>query len=300
MKNFLLLVIVLFFYGGVNAIFAQGCSDAGFCSIEGAFKNSPKEFKNTIDFGLTIGAGESDVTYISPYLSYTRNFSNQFSLNSKITYSNANGSFGNLDSFGDIYFTGNYHFPKNNKWSAFIGTKIPLNTSNKKIDAQSLPMDYQSSLGTLDLLLGVNYNINQWDFNAALQIPIVNYNKNSYFKEFSNTTDFVSTNLFERKSDALFRATYTLKSNNQKWVFQPNILSLYHLGEDHFINRFNQKETIKDSDGLTINGNIITKYIINQSNSIDLSLATPFVVRDVRPDGLTRKFTATVVYHFGF
>ncbi|MFV8337123.1 hypothetical protein ACNQF7_13715 [Flavobacterium sp. RSP29] len=51
---------------------------------------------------------------------------------------------------------------------------------------------------------------------------------------------------------------------------------------------------------MTINGNIIGAYAINTKNSIELSLATPFVVREVRPDGLTRKFTAGIIYKVSF
>ena len=163
-----------------------------------------------------------------------------------------------------------------------MGFKIPFTSSNLKINEFSLPLDYQSSLGTFDLITGLNLNYKNWDFNTAIQIPVFNNNKNSYFKEFSNTDDFPSTNLFKRKSDALFRTTYTYQTANKKFTFKPNVLFIYHLGEDSFENAFGQRETIKNSDGLTINGNIIGAYAINAKNSIELSLATPFVVREVR------------------
>ena len=282
--------------------FAQGCSDAGICSIGNSFQTTDKESKNGIEAGTIFGTGEADVTYISPYLNYTRTINERLSLSSKITYSVTSGNFGQRGAFGDVFLIGNYNWkPKTNtQWSSLLGFKIPFTSSNLKINEFSLPLDYQSSLGTFDLIAGLNLNYKKWDFNTAVQIPVFNNNKNSYFREFSNTDDFPSTNLFERKSDALFRTTYTFQTATKKFTFKPNVLFIYHLGEDSFENAFGDRETIKNSDGLTINGNIIGSYAINTKNTIELSLAAPFVVREVRPDGLTRKFTAGIIYKVSF
>lgn len=298
MKNLLLIIAI----GIFSNSFAQGCSDAGICSIGNGFQTTDKELKNGIEIGSIFGAGEADVTYISPYITYIRTINERLSLSSKITYSVASGSFGQRGAFGDAYLIGNYNWkPKTNtQWSSLLGFKIPFTSSNFKINEFSLPLDYQSSLGTFDLIAGLNFNYKKWDFNTAVQIPVFNNNKNSYFKEFSGTDDFPSTNLFERKSDALFRTTYTFQTSNKKFTFKPNVLFIYHLGEDRFQNTFGQRETIKNSDGLTINGNLIGVYTINTKNSIELSLATPFVVREVRPDGLTREFTAGIIYKVSF
>jgi hypothetical protein len=248
------------------------------------------------------GAGEADVTYFSPYISYGRKVNEHFSWSSKITFSTANGSFGTRAAFGDAFLVGNYTFnSKNNKqWSVLLGSKIPFTNSNLKINGVSLPLDYQSSLGTFDLFLGTNLNYKKWDFNAAIQVPVFNNNKNSYFAEYSGTDDFPTSNLFERKSDALFRTTYTIKTPDNKFTFKPNVLFIYHLGEDSFENVLGKRETIKGSDGLTLNGNLITNYKINTQNNIELSLATPFVVRTARPDGLTRSFVLGIQYQYSF
>lgn len=297
-KLFLALVFMLF----ASSIKAQGCSDAGICSINHGFTKEEKQFKNTIEVATIFGAGESDVKYFSPYISYTKRFNEQYSFTSKVTFSTANGSFGTRSQFGDAFLIGNYTFKeKNNKqWSALMGVKFPFTASNLKINGYSLPLDYQSSLGTIDLFLGGNLNYKNWDFNAALQIPLFNLNKNSYFKEYGGTDDFPSTNLFERKSDALIRATYSIKTPNKKFTFKPNVLFIYHLGEDSFENILGVRETIPGSDGLTINGNVVSLYALSKQSSIELSLATPFVVRDVRPDGLTRSFVAGFLYKYAF
>lgn len=299
MKNLFYLFTTIF----ISTIsFAQGCSDAGICTIGHSFDSDEKVLKNNIEVGTIFGGGEADVTYLSPYISYTRKFNEKFSLSTKVTFSSANGEFGTRAAFGDAFLIGNYTFKeKNNKqWSALLGWKIPFTSSNLKINDISLPLDYQSSLGTFDLFLGTNLKYKKWDFNAAVQIPVFNNNKNSYFAEFSGTTDFPSTNLFERKPDALLRATYTLKTKSEKFSFKPNVLFIYHLGEDSYENIFSNRENIKGSDGLTVNGNLISTYNFNKTNSLELSLATPFVIRDARPDGLTRSFVAGLIYKISF
>ncbi len=299
MKNIFLIFTILF---ATHFTYAQGCSDAGICSIGHGFQTSEKTSKNSIEMGTIFGAGESDVTYFSPYVSYTRRFNDRYSLTSKVTFSSASGSFGTRSQLGDAFLIGNYALKvKDSKqWSVLVGTKIPFNSSNLKVNGISLPMDYQSSLGTIDLFLGTNLQYKKWDFNAAVQIPVFSLNKNSYFKEFGGTNDFPSTNLFERQPDALLRATYSIKIPNNKFTFKPNVLFIYHLGEDNFENIFGKRENIIGSDGLTINGNLISAYNINKQNSVELSLATPFVVRDVRPDGLTRKFVVGLLYKYSF
>lgn len=286
----------------ISKTIAQGCSDAGICSVNHGFDSEEKQFKNTIEFAAIYSLGEADVTYFSPYISYTKRFNDRYSFTSKVTFFTANGSFGTRSQFGDAFLIGNYTFKeKNNKqWSTLVGFKFPFTASNLKTNGYSLPLDYQSSLGTIDLFLGTNLNYKRWDFNAAVQIPIVNLNKNSYFKEYSGTDDFPSTNLFERKPDALLRATYSIKTPNKKFTFKPNVLFIYHLGEDSFENIFGNRESISGSDGLTINGNLITSYNLSKQSSLVLSLATPFVVRDIRPDGLTRSFVAGLQYQYSF
>lgn len=299
MKKFCIILLLVI---SSNFSFAQGCSDAGICSIGKAFQLEDENFKNSFEINATSGQGDGDVSIFTPSLTYARKFNEKFSLSTRVTYNTADGDLGSNSQLGDAYLIGNYKFKENNnkQWSILAGWKIPLTNANAKDDNVSLPMDYQASLGTFDLFLGTNLNYKAWDFNLAFQIPVINNNKNSYFDELSVSDDFPSTNLFERKSDALFRTIYTLKTANNKFSFKPNVLFIYHLGEDTFENQLGNREKINGSDGLTINGNLIGIYNINSKNSIELSVATPFVVRDVRPDGLTRSFVLGLNYRLLF
>lgn len=302
MKILKKITLLLFFLTAHN-IHAQGCSDAGFCSVGNTFKDVTSDVKNTIEIGTVYGVGEEDVINFSQYITYSRAFSEHFLLSSKITSSINDGSFGTRSNLGDIFLTGSYRFNPNefdkSKWSILLGGKIPLTSGNDKINGISLPMAYQSSLGTFDLIAGVDLAIKKWEFSTAVQIPL-SQNKNSYFSEYAFTDKFNSTNLYERKSDVLFRTTYKIKTSNQKFVFRPNALFIYHLGNDSFENIYGQREEIKNSDGFTINGNLIISYKVTKNGYLETSLATPFVVRKEKPDGLARAFTFGLSYKQNF
>lgn len=299
MKRKVLIIVWLLL---INFAYSQGCSDAGICTINKGFQQGEITFKNDLEISAIYSLGEADLVYVSPYVSYTKRFNERYSFTAKVTFSTATGSFGTRSQFGDAFLVGNYVFKeKNNRqWSALLGFKFPFTASNLKINGYSLPLDYQSSLGTIDVFVGANYRYKKWNFNLALQLPVINLNKNSYFSEYAGTDDFPSTNLFQRQPDALIRATYTIQTLNKRISFKPNLLFIYHLGEDSFENIFGQREHIKGSDGLTINGNLLTSYKLTGQSQIELSLAAPFVVRTIRPDGLTRSFVAGLQYQYSF
>jgi hypothetical protein len=287
---------------------AQGCSDAGFCSMGNGFKNQEESIKNNLEVGVVYGVGDKygkeQTTIFSQYVTYTRDLSDSFAMSLKLTSGIASGDFGSNGNLGDVFLSGNYKFNPDAKkvWSALFGFKAPLTNANDKDKGVALPMAYQSSLGTFDIIAGLSLASGNWDFNTAVQIPL-SQNKNSFFLPVTPAgfeTDIVSTNLFERKSDGLFRATYKFKTSNEKFTFKPNALFIYHFGEDSFVNNFGKKEVIKDSDGLTINANLIVSYKVGSKSYLETSIASPLVVRKVRPDGLTRVLTIGLAYKVNF
>ena len=163
-------------------------------------------------------------------------------------------------------------------------------------------MDYQSSLGTFDLIFGIGYEIKKIQFVAAIQLPLSqndnqfiasNYPNNSKFRSFQ------STNKFERSSDILLRVSYPINITS-KLKLTPSILPIYHLTNDKYTDQFNVLQTIKGSQGLTLNGNAYLDYEINSKNIIQLNIGIPFIVRDARPDGLARSFVANIEYRIKF
>lgn len=282
-------------------LLAQGCSDAGVCSIGGE-TDSTATFKNTFEITYTYGIGLEDVKYNNGILGYTHRWNKKWSGAAQLSYNQANGNFGTLGNLGDVVLLGRYlsKKPNNKAWVISLGTKIPLSTGNMKINNIPLPMEYQPSLGTVDGLLSLEYRIKKWNFESAFQAPVVQSNRNSFFDEYSASNVFPTTNLFRRKSDVLIRAGYNWKSKNEKWTFKPNMMGIYHLGNDTYVDIKGQRQEISNSQGLTINANFATVYAFNKRDAIELNIASPLLVRQIRPDGLTRAFVASVSYNFQF
>jgi hypothetical protein len=80
----------------------------------------------------------------------------------------------------------------------------------------------------------------------------------------------------------------------------PSVLPIYHLTNDNYIDEFNIKKEIVGSQGLTLNGNVYLDYEVNGKSIIQLNIRMSFIVRNSRPDGLTRSFIANLEYRIKF
>lgn len=282
---------------------AQGCSDAGFCTINSFKPNNTDtilENKNQIKIGISFGSADNSVSAFGNYLEYNRQISNKFGIDAKLTSLSQSGN--DISNFGlsDLYLNGNYK--ANDKLKLTLGLKIPLANGNKTKDNLALPMDYQSSLGTFDLIFGAGYEINKLQLVLAFQQPL-SQNKNEFLAENypinSKIRDFQSTNKFKRSSDVLLRVSYPVELG-EKFKITPSLLPIYHLSNDKYTNNLGIENEIKGSQGLTLNGNAYLDYEINNKNALQLNVGIPFVVRDARPDGLTRSFVVNLEYKVKF
>lgn len=293
----------------VSTTYAQGCSDAGFCSI-GSFKpgvSKDSALRSSVSFGSAIGQGDDAVLVMTPYLQYDLQVNRQWSLQSKISANYANGNLGNATNLGDVFLTATFASSLGKRWTIqyTAGTKIPLNASDLSSDGRPLPMQYQSSLGTLDAIAGVTVSNAAWQFSAAFQQPLTGENKNGFLPVYWNNTEaameYPSTNSFQRKADVLLRASRNVV-RNQKWNVALGLLGIYHLGEDSYIDPFinNNRISIAGSDGLTLNATASASVQIGRRFQVGISAGVPLVVREVRPDGLTRSWVLSPECRFYF
>ena len=220
-----------------NFSFGQGCSDAGFCSIN-SFKpkniDSLKIVTNQIKAGAFFGRADRSISVYGSYIEYNRIIKEKFSVDIKLT-SLAQSS-ENISVFGlsDIFLNLNYKSVK--KFNFTFGAKIPLNDGNKSLNGLSLPMDYQSSLGTFDLLFGINYSLKKIQLILATQQPLIKNNNQfvaNIYSEDSRLGSFQTTNNFKRNGDILFIVSSQFLLN-KKLKLTTSILSIYHLKNDEF------------------------------------------------------------------
>ncbi len=163
-------------------------------------------------------------------------------------------------------------------------------------------MDYQSSLGTVDLLAGVGFSVQKVQLVFAWQQPLTQ-NQNTFLADDYPSTSalsrFPSTNQFKRSGDVLVRVSYPFRLSD-KVQFTTSLLPIYHLANDTFINEQGIETEIEGSEGLTLNFNAFLDYQLSEKSALQLNVGFPTVVRDTRPDGLTRSFIATVEYRIRF
>lgn len=289
---------------------AQGCSDAGFCTIHSIKNNtsgalSKKEDHNEILFGFGFGKGEQSISYYTPYLEYTRNFSDRTSITGKLIYSLIQGELANTNGLSDLLLSVNHAFDTKGKWqkSFVVGFKIPFNKADLIANEIHLPMPYQTSLGTYDLVLGLNIVRGSFGISAAWQQPLSTTNENKFLPgDYPNepaTLEYWPSNIFGRKGDALLRLSYNFNVK-EKFSIRPSLLGIYHLANDTYLDINKTRRPIYNSAGLTLNGNVFVEYRMKNRNTLELILGAPFIVRDQRPDGLTRSFVAAVEYKFSF
>jgi hypothetical protein len=300
--KFILIVPILIAIGASYS-YGQGCSDAGFCTIN-SFKpnitDSNVVLNKQFKIGAFYGKADNSIFVYGNYLEYNRQLSKKFGLDAKLTTIAQNGN--GISTFGlsDIFVNAN--FKASEKLKLTLGAKLPLSNASKTYDNLPLPMDYQASLGTLDLIFGIGYVIKKIHFVAAIQQPL-RQNDNQFiatnYPINSELRTFQSTNKFERSGDVLLRVSYPINIKS-KLKLTPSILPIYHLTNDKYTDEFNVKQEIKGSQGLTLNGNAYLDYEINSKNIIQLNVGMPFIVRDSRPDGLTRSFIANIEYRIKF
>ncbi|MGE6219829.1 hypothetical protein ACQKCH_08365 [Nubsella zeaxanthinifaciens] len=299
-KNILLLTTILVLI--YNNSKAQGCSDAGLCTVSN-FKptttDSLKSYKSELVIGSFWGKADHSIKSYGSLIEFSHQLSNQMGFNIKISSITQSGN--GLKKFGlsDLFLNANYKTSASSKLT--IGVKIPFSSANKMVDGYALPMDYQSSLGTIDVLAGFAFRANLFQFVIAAQQPITQNNNHFLAVNTPNAQlrSFQSTNKFQRSGDLLFRASYPL-AVNARFTVTPSILPIYHLKNDSYTDEMNLKKEINGSKGLTLNSNLYLDYKMDGKSAVQLSLAMPLVVRDARPDGLTRKLVANFQYSIKF
>ncbi len=269
--------------------FSQGCGDAGACSID-AMKSSiaGNSSKNSFKVGTTLGLAQYQVFIVAPYLEYQRRIGKKLSLSAKLSTSIHQGKLATTYDLSDLYLISSYYARPKVKFLA--GLKLPFNKANKKSNSIPLPMSYQSTLGTTDLIVGLAYISNHFSYSLAYQKVLIQ-NSNKFNKEDYHfvgiDTNYLSTTGYQRESDILLRVSYQANLAYKKHNFIYSLLPIIHLGKDSYLGKDGERISIEDSQGLTLNTNVFYQYKVSKSRYFELSVGAPLVARHARPDGLT-------------
>lgn len=287
----------------VHQLSAQGCSDAGFCTLNSMkphLGGDAESYKNQVKIGTSYGKADHAISTWGAYIEYNRMINEKFGVDLKVTSLGQSGS--EISTFGlsDLFATANYK--ATDKLSFTLGAKVPLSDANRKEHHLPLPLDYQSSLGTFDLIVGVGYQVEKLQLMAAYQQPLT-HNGNQFLAAHADNSmelmGFQSTNGYKRSGDVLLRAAYPFMVCNRLRI-TPSLLPIYHLANDKYTDALNVEREITGSKGLTLNGNLFVDYDLNATSALQLSVGAPFITREARPDGLARSFVVNLEYRVKF
>lgn len=296
----IVLAIGLFFFS--SQFYAQGCSDAGFCSI-GAMQH-----KDTIKHQLIIGSTyeggfydladqEKTLAIISPYIQYNTNINRYLSLSAKVNFRYADDGSRCVSGFGDGFLNINYRLEledDNQEIHFTLGGKAPLSKPDETRNFflrqnMATPMAFQTTLGTYDLILGSTYKYKKISASLAYQQPLTS-TEDWYYQD------------YKRQGDILIKPSYHFKPLKNLSIM-PSVMAIYRLGEDEITSLLNsdgtynvsatenlQKYKIAGTDGLTINLMADFKYTFAEDYHIGLMAAVPVLNRKTIIDGLKRQY----------
>ncbi|MFN8281029.1 MAG: hypothetical protein U0V49_12190 [Saprospiraceae bacterium] len=281
----------------------QGCSDAGICQLEGLSQRSgyrSYELQSEARIGAAIGKADHGIAVYNAFLEYNRKINNQFKVELRFTMLAQHGIGISASGLSDFYLNGIWKLWKGGGIN--FGMKLPLSNGNRKLNGVSLPMDFQSSLGTLDGFIGIHHQAGKLTLSSALQYPLTQ-NKNQFFASqyptSSELSSFQSTPGFERSPDWLGRISYSFEIGSSLQLI-PGLLTIYHLANDRYVDLSGVRRSIDGSSGVTANINLSAVLQIGNQGQIVLQSGIPMLVRKSRPDGLTRSFVAGLEYRAMF
>ena len=303
-------------------VFAQGCSDAGFCTM-GAMKPDQAysrkiNFKlRSIEFSQYKGNTTlTPVVYVAN-LDVSIGITEKTGFQVKLPYQWTTGNFGQAAGIGDISLsvTHNVHKFKNFEFNATVGMKIPSNKSDLKSQGRKrpesgglvLPMYYQVSLGTYDVIAGASLINEKWLFAVGYQKSL-NANNNTFkwtewdppvYPSESYIRQYDIATKLKRGSDIMFRAERNFRF--ARYSFNIGMLPIYRITHDQIIDKVT-KEYVKidKTTGLALSVLAGFGYNFNINNTIKFTYGKKLMQREVNPDGLTRHDVMIVAYLFRF
>lgn len=231
----------------------------------------------------------------------------------KLPFQAITGRLANTQGMGDISlcFTRNVYRSDKFSLNLSLGTKIPTNNSDKSSDAGlPLPMYYQTSLGTYDIISGVSLINRKWLFATGIQIPL-NHNKNQFiWSSWANSEHKAYADRYnqakdlKRGVDVMFRVERNFRFS--KFNFTVGLLPIYRITRDEFTRSGTEANSAvttvspKEASGLALSALGTIGYNFDVRSGIRLLVGHKLTNRDLNPDGLSRELVSSLTYVYRF
>ena len=285
-----------------QTLLAQGCSDAGVCSIGTMHAANSGDSAPTASVGLTLSAGKGDggAGVYSSQLELGYSVTPEFKVNAKLPFTVVSGNLGTVSGLSDIIASVSYDIKVSETiaLSANGGLRIATGDASTSINSSPLPMQYQTSLGTTDILLGVAATIDSvWFTAVGFQLPIISSNKNGFDTATTlfapaDAKDFPPSRNLTRSADISIRFERIFLAND--FTYSIGVLPIFHVANDTYLNSLGATTTLTGSAGVTLNITGSCSYQVDNNVQFKAILAAPAIVREIRPDGLTRSVLLSI------
>jgi hypothetical protein len=279
-------LIILSFGINLASLYAQ-CSDAGICRL-GMHMEEPDSKKLNIGVGYNFGYSgkEDDIQYHTVQLDASYQVHESTSLSLLLPYNSQSGPLGSVSGIGDLIIGVSHNLPFDGQSgiSFSLGARLATGDENKE---PGLPQEYQSGLGSNDVLFGMQYNSGSLYLGAGYQLA-GKRNNNEITR-------------LQRGDDFLLRGGY--KFAVSAFSFDPQLLLIKRLSESSVLDSGSTSleemfVDVEGSDQLQINFLLNTHYKLSDQSSLFFEFAFPFLKREVNVDGLTRAFTIAFGINF--
>jgi hypothetical protein len=297
----------------LNTLFAQGCSDAGFCTM-GAMRPNQHFVKKmnitlkSIEISEYYGVTRFNDVYYSSIIDINIGINPKTSFQAKLPYTFIVGELGKPHGFGDISLSAT-----RNLWAAdkkqinlTIGFKLPTGNANAKDENnRSLPMYYQTTLGTYDFVAGLSWISNDWLIAVGYQQALNKVENGFKWSDWSGSVaetsarEYPVSNQLFRGKDIMMRFERNFRLGRLNGFL--GLLPIYRFTKDQLIlSKTKQLGEEDDSQGLALTGLVGGGYRFSYHSGIKFLYGHRIVQRKINPDGLSREQVLTFSYEYRF
>lgn len=308
----IVLVIAGLYVVTLHLAHAQGCSDAGFCTMGAMKPDQPYNKKMQVrlrSMELSFYRGTTTLTPIVYVATADMNFSltSKSTFQVKLPYQAITGRLANTGGLGDISLCYTRNLSSSDAFDVNIslGAKIPSNKSDKSTNGFPLPMYYQTSLGTYDAIAGLSLINRKWLFATGIQVPLNENNNQFLWGRWAGSSEdpsyierYSKANLLKRGTDVMLRAERNFRLSRFNMSF--GLLPIYRITRDKIVEGNGTITRSNEAQGLALSGIMTLGYSFNVRTGIKLLVGHKIVQRKVNPDGLTRELVTSVTYFYRF
>jgi len=317
-----IIIIVLCVQFIVNPFkgFAQGCSDAGFCTMGAMKPNQPFNKKvnlklRSVELSYYLGLNKIGDVITSYTADINIGLSPKYTVQFKVPYMLVFTKLGNTNGVGDLSVSASRNLIAKEKYqlNLSVGAKIPTNKSNLKTDSGlPLPSYSQTSLGTYDAIAGISLITKRWLIATGYQQPLTANGNEFVWGPWNKTIDSsiareypVSKGL-KRGNDVMLRIERNFRLS--RFNSHLGLLGIYRIKEDEFTPPKSTTYVKKDETiGLIVSGIIGMGYNLTAHSGIKLIIGARVyrgryenIPHHLSLDGLSREFVSTIGYEFRF